>query len=111
MTADATFPSYTRRSEGVPKKLVMSSSEHAARRRRAGLHAAIGVGLGLFASLAWSGWLVVSGRYAPAHTASEVRAWMAPAPAAHRLAVEADPGIVPPCHLAPVATPASEEAL
>jgi hypothetical protein len=89
----------------------MSRSKTPARRQRAVLRAAVGVGLGLFASLAWSGWLVVSGRYAPVHTAAEVRAWMAPAPAAHRLSVEADAGIVPPCHLAPVVTPAGEEAL
>lgn len=88
----------------------MIHSTHRGRWQRAAIHAAIGAGLGLFASLAWSGWLVVSGQYLPAQTVAEVRAWMAPPVATQRLALEANQEPMPPCHLGSVGTLSDGEA-
>lgn len=55
-------------------------------------HIVIGAALGLAAWVPWSGWLVVTGRIAPAHRLAEVKTLMGVAPA----------GLAAPMQLVPV---------
>jgi hypothetical protein len=61
----------------------MSSKDPFVRFIRIVTHINIGVALGLVAWVVWSGWMVATGQLVPAHTPAEIRAWMAPPPAAH----------------------------
>lgn len=66
-------------------------------------HLNIGAALGLAAWTLWSGWQVVTGQIAPAHSVAEIRASLAPAHAAgpvamHLVPVRDGAPALPPCH-------------